>query len=812
MTMLGNLWQDVRYTFRTFVRAPAFVAIAVFTMAVGIGANTAIFSVVSATLLRPLQFPRSDELALIIQTNKVTRRTYNDTTPANYLDWRARNNSFSGITSYREGGAILSSGPTPERRAATMVNSNFFDVLEIHARYGRTFTATDEGPGAARVAILSDAIWRERFGGDPSIVGQSVRLDDVPHTVIGVMPPGMDYPYETQIWTTPHWRVIDDPGVGPAVDPSTERGHGYFFAIGRIKRGVSFSAAAADMARVGDALERDFPDDNAGVAVDLLPLRDEMVVSDVRSTTLLVFAAVGLLLLIATANVSGLLMARATVRHQEIALRAAIGASRGRLIAQFLTESLVLALLGGLAGVILALWLVPALVALSPADLNATGGVAIDGRVLTFSLAISALAGILCGLAPARQLSGMSVNDALKQSARGAVSVRQRRLRATIVCGEIALSMVLLVTASLTVRSFMRLQHVDSGFTHEGVQTMVISPSATRYAATGARADFWEHLVSGARQIPGVTRAAATSRLPLLPGNSTRGLTIPGMDTSRLPSPDYRTISPDYFSVMGIPVVSGRGFTDADREDRPIVVAVSASAAQRFWPGRDPLGQQFQIAVPGPTYTIVSVVGDVRSASLEAAPLPTIYVPYRQDPARSMVLVMKTPLSAAAITGPLRDAIHSVDKDQPIGAIRSMDEQISRSLQRRRFGVTLLSSFGAIAVGLAAVGLYGVLAFIVSQRRREIGVRIALGASTRDVVRDVLGQGLQLVGVGLAVGLLLALAAARIMSSLLFATSATDLASFGAAALLLATIAIAASLLPALRASRVDPLVALRDE
>jgi putative ABC transport system permease protein len=458
------------------------------------------------------------------------------------------------------------------------------------------------------------------------------------------------------------------------------------------------------------------------------------------------------------------------------------------------------------------MWLVPGLVALSPSDLTVVGDVAIDRQVLLFGLGLSMLSGLLFGLAPARQLSSLSVNEDLKQSSRGSVGLRQRRMRAALVASEIALSMVLLVAAGLTVRSFVHLQRVPGGFNPDGILTVGLAPASNRYPTPARRAELWERTVQELRQIPGVQLAGAVSRLPLLPGNSTRSVTIKEWPANAQPSADYRTASPDYFAVMNIPILKGRGFSDADREDRPAVAILSQSAARAWWPGRDPIGRHFQIAVPGPDYTVVGVVGDVHSASLESAVQPTVYVPFRQDAFPSMVFVMKTAGTAASLTNAVQSAVWRIDKDQPVGALLTMDDQFSRSLQRRRFSVTLFSAFGVVAVLLAAVGLYGVLAFIVSQRRREIGVRIALGATGRDVISDVLGHGLRLAGLGVAVGLALALATTRLMSTLLFGTSPTDVATFAGAATLLSTVAIAASLVPALRASRVDPLVALRDE
>ena len=812
--MMDRFKRDLRYAIRTFARQPGLALLAIVTIAVGVGANTAIFSVVNATLLRPLPFPRAHELVLVSGANRQTRQAFNDATPANFLDWRTRNRSFTAMAAFRESSVTLTSGDHPERLTSVMVTANFFDVLHITPALGRSFRPADETHGAARVAVISDALWRDRFGARADVIGQDARFDGERYTIVGVAPPHVDYPGKAQLWIPPHWPVPDDPLLPPTQDPSAQRGHGYFSVLGRLKPGVGFASASADMDAVAAGLERDFPNDNRNVGVVLTRLRDDLVGDDVRSTTLLLFGAVGLLLLISTANVSGLLMARATARHQEIALRVALGATRTRIVMQLLTESVLLALAGGVAGVLLAMWLVPALVSLSPADLTVAGDVTVDRSVLAFGLAMSTFAGLLFGLAPARELSALNVNEDLKQSARGGAGLRQRRLRALLVAGEIALSLVLLVTAGLTVRSFIQVQRVPSGFDPDRVLTFTVSPPASRYGTQATRAEFWERTLRALRDVPGVRLAGATSRLPLLPGNSTRGLAIRDLPADAQPTADYRTASPGYFSVMSIPILRGRAFEDADREDRQPVAIVSNSAAQRFWPRRDPIGQHFQINVPGPEYTVVGVAGDVHSASLESAPQPTVYLPYRQDAFPFMTFVLRVDSSApgAGLQASVRQAVWSVDKDQPIGALLTMDERLSHSLVRRRFSVTLLSAFGTMAVLLAAVGLYGVLAFIVSQRRREIGVRMALGATGRDVIGNVLGQGLRLAGLGMAIGLALAVAVTRLMSALLFGTSPTDIATFIGAATLLAIIATAASLVPALRASRVDPLVALRDE
>ena len=807
--MIDSVRQDVRYAIRTFRRSPGFAALAILTIAIGVGANAAIFSVVNAVLFRPLPYPRAAELVLLSQNIRQTKQRLADATPANFLDWRARNHAFGGLAAFESTSPTLTGSDHPERVEGAMVNANFFDLLEVRPAVGRAFVAADEQPGAPRVAILSDGLWRRLFGGRPDVIGQTARLDDEPTTIVGVMPPGIDYPGKTALWITPHWRVPDDPLLGPAQDPSTERRHGYIRVVGRLKPGVSMEQAQADMDGVALALEHDFPNDLQNVGVDLESLRSELV-ADVRPTVGLLFAAVGLLLLIATANVSGLLIARATARRQEIALRFALGATRSRILTQLLTESVLLAGAGGAGGVLLAMWLIRPLVELSPASLTVAGDVRIDATVLLFALSVSLVAALLFGLAPARQLMRVNVHDDLKQSARAGAGARQRRTRAILVAAEIALALVLLIAAGLTVRSFIRLQQVSTGFDVDNVVTVTLNPPAPRYPTAQQRADFYEQTIEALRAIPGVRLAGATSRLPLSGGNSARGLTIPGIPPGVPTGADYRTASPDYFRAMGIPLLRGRGFTDGDREDRPLVAVLSASLAQQFWRNQDPIGAHFSIG--DRNITIVGVVGDVHHASLDAAVRPTVYVPYRQDVFPFMTFVMRTTAAPPILASAVHEAIWRVDKEQALGNLTTLDEQLSRSLSRRRFAVTLLTVFGAIAVALAALGLYGVLAFIVAQRRREIGVRMALGATRQDVIGDVMGHGLRLAAIGVAIGLGLALIGTRLLEAMLFGTSRTDAVTFVASSVLIVAVTAVASALPALRASRVDPIVALRDE
>ncbi len=821
--MIDAIRQDLRYAGRTFRRSPGFVALAILTMAIGVGANAAIFTIVNAVLLRPLPFPDPDRLVLVSQTNRQTKVSSHDAAPANFLDWRARNRSFAGMAAMRDAAFTLASGDHPERVGGAIVSASIFDVLGVTPAIGRGFQPTDEQPGAPRVVVLSDALWRERFGGRADVLGLVIHLNDEPYTIVGVQRPGIDYPDRAKLWVPPHWAAPDDP-LAASADPSGQRSHAYLWVLGRIKPGLTRQQAQADMDAVAATLERDYPNDDLNVGIGMVSLHDELV-GDVRPTLVMLFGAVGVLLLIATANVSGLLLARATARHQEIAVRIALGATRGRIVGQLLTESVLLAVAGGGCGVLLAMWMVGPLVALNPGGLGVAEKVHVDATVLLFGLAISTAAGLVFGLAPARQSLRTDVHDALKQSARGGSGTGQRRVRAALVMGEMALSLVLLVAAGLTIRSFVRLQHVPTGFDTDRILTLSVGLPGARYARPLQKADFWERAIASLREIPGVQVVGATSRLPLSGGDSTRGILIDGQAPTPPASADYRTASPAYFRALGIHLVRGRVFAEDDRENRPLVTVISESMARRYWPNVDPIGHHVSIDATKPI-TIVGVVGDVHHASLEAATQPTFYVPYRQDPWPSMTFVLRAagPAEAssddrgatvsrrAGLQASVREAIWGVDKDQPVGALIAMDQRLSGSLARRRFSVTLLLGFGCLAVALAAIGLYGVLAFIVAQRRREIGVRMALGARKRDVVADVMGHGLRLAAAGVAIGLVLALAATRVMTTLLYGTSPTDVATFASVAALLIVVAAAASALPALRASRVDPLIALRDE
>jgi putative ABC transport system permease protein len=806
--MLESLTRDVRYAIRMLLRAPGFSIVAILTIAVGVGATAGVFSVVNAVLLRPLPFDRPDDLVLVSQQDRRTRMGVGDASPANFLDWRTRNRTLAGMAAMRGASLAFSAGDRPEQVAASIVSANFFDVLGVRASLGRTFQAGDEGPGAARVAILSHEFWRQRFGDRADAVGQVVRIGDEPHTIVGVLPSGLDYPERSQIWIPPHWSVPDDPLV-PNEDPKGQRGHGYIRVLARVKPDTSRAAVQADLDAVAAALEREYPAPNANVGIGLVSLRDDLV-GDVRPGILMLFAAVGLLLVLATANVAGLLVARATGRQQEMAIRAALGASRPRIVRQLTIESLLLSTVGGAAGVLLAMWIVGPVVYMSPASVLLLQDAVIDARVLVFALLASTSAGILFGLAPVRHVLKLNVHEGLKQTARGSAGPRQRRLRAALAVTQIALSLVLLVSAGLTIKSLIRLQQVPPGFDPSHVLTVRINLPQPRYPAPERRAMFWNAALGKIREIPGVETAGATSRLPLIAGNSSRSLLI---DARTPATADYRAVTPDYFRAIGIPLLQGRTFEDSDGGRRPPVAVISTSMAAQFWPKGDAVGQHITLGgnPSDPPMTVIGVVGDIRHASLEIAPAATLYAPYRQDPWASMTFAIRTHGDPEAVAEAAREAIWQIDKDQPIRSVATMDDLLASSLAGRRFGAALLSGFGTVAIALAAIGLYGLLAFIVSQQRREIGVRMALGATRGQVVADVVTRGLALACSGVLVGLGVALGVTRLFATMLFGVAPTDAATFATVAALMLIVAIAASAAPAWRAGHIDPLEALRD-
>lgn len=809
---LETLWQDIRFGARKLRKNPGFTVVAVLTLALGIGANTAIFSAVNSVLLRPLPYQNPDELVMVWETAPKLGFPRNNVAPANFIDWRDQNRVFAQIAAYGGNSVSLTGRGEPERIEGMRVSAGLFPLLGVTPLLGRVFTEEEDRPGARNVVVLSHGLWQRRFGGDPGAVGQSLTLNDTPHTVVGVMPAHFRFPgREQELW------------VPMAFEPEEAAGRGdhYLTVVARLKPGVPLRQAQAEMDAIATRLQEQYPQTNTGQGVALVPLHEEFA-GNVRKPLLLLLGVVGFVLLIACANVTNLLLARAAARQKELTIRSALGASRLRLMRQLLTESLLLSALGGVAGTLLGVWAVGLLDSLVPDSLAEAHGIAVDWRVLSFAIAVSLLTGVVFGLLPALQPSKSKLTEALKEGGRGGEGGESRgRLRGALVVAEIALSLVLLAGAGLMIRSFYRLANVDPGFHPGGTLTMRMELSGGKYGDPVKRRAFYDRLLQQAQSLPGVKSAGVITQLPL----TTQGLHFsfslegqPPLPSGDLPQAAFRVISQDYFRAMGIPLLRGRSFTPQDTADAQAVVVINRTMAERFWPGQDALGRRFKIGSAdsqNPWAVIVGVVGDVRQTSLYQELTPEMYVTYLQDRRffaipRDLVLRMDgNPLSMAPA---VRGEIWKLDKDLPLFRVQTMEQVLSLATAGQRFNMLLLSIFAALSLTLATIGVYGVMSYATAQRTHEIGIRMALGARTRDVLRLVIGRGLLLILIGVAVGLAGAFGLTRLMSGLLFGVSATDPLTFTLITLLLTAVSLLACYLPARRATRVDPLVALRYE
>ncbi len=792
-----NFIQDLRYALRTLRRSPGFAAVALVTLALGIGASTAIFSVVHAVLLRPL--PYKDPARLVFVWGSNPRIGREEASLPDFTDWRAQSTVFEGMAGLVTRSLVLTSIEEPERIPGAGVTANFFSVVGVEPVLGRGFRPQEDRPGGERVAILSHGAWERRFGADPKVIGKSVTLSEAVYTVVGVLPRGFRAPNDTEVWTPM--------ALAPA---QFGRRNDFVVAIARLKRGVSLERAQAEMTVIAKRLEREYPGSNTGWTALVVPLHADLV-KDVRLPLLVLLGAVGFVLLIACANVANLLLARAAARRREIAVRAALGAGRARLVGQLLTESVMLALAGGGLGAGLATWGIPALLAAAPAEMPRLD-IGIDAPILIFTLAISLLTSVVFGLAPALDASRLDLTGSLKEGGRGSTA-GAGGLRGALVAAEIALSLVLLIGAGLLLRSFWRLQAVPSGFRADNVLTMRLLQTSTRFSQRVQLARFYEQVLERTARLPGVVAAGLINAVPLSGSNTNFDFTIDG----RPPLPpgqnltaDFRVSSPDYFRVLGIPLIQGRLFTAYDHTEAPPVAIINEASARRHFPGQDPLGQR--IRIDGPPREIVGVVGNVRHESLASGTKAEIYVSYQQSGARSLALVVRTEGDPLQAVGAVRSQVRAVDQDVPVFNVRSLQAIVEASLAQRRFTMMLLAMFASVALLLAAVGIYGVVSYVASLRTHEFGVRLALGARPVDVAWLVLRQGLVLVTGGVAAGLAAAVALARLIGTLLYGVSATDALTFGAVSAMLAAVALAALYFPARRATQVDPLVALRYE
>jgi len=806
---LENVWKDIRFGLRTLVRNPATTLLAMLTLALGIGANSAIFSVVNRVLLDPLPYPQPDELVMLVESAPALGFPRFSVSPPNFDDFRRQNRSFEHLCAYGRERFNLTGREQPEVILGASVSPDFFQMLHVDPSPGRGFRQEEGRPGQARVAVLSHGLWQRLFGADPKIAGRPVTLNGESYTVVGVAPRGFELPRRTEIW------------VPLALDLANEnRGGHYLGAIGRLKRGVSLEKAETEMIGIAARLEKQYPDSNSKWTVDLIPMK-EIVVEDIRPVLMILLVAVAFVLLIACANVANLLLARVASRERELAVRAALGASRARLVRQMLVETALLFVAGGLLGLLLAHWGVKALVALDPEGIPRAREIGVDGRVLAFTFLVSLATGVLFGLVPALSATGRRLYEALKEGGRAmAGGVHGRLVRNLLVGFEVAVALVLLVCAGLLIQSFARLSGVDPGFKPQGVLTARISIPEFKYPDEERQALFYGRLLERLAAIPGVEGAASIYPLPLGGSNMILTFVVEGRPVpppSEAPNTHVRMVSSDYFRVMGIPVVQGRAFEPRDRTGAEEVVIVNQTLAARIWPGQNPLGKRFTFGDPedpeDPGWrTVVGVVGDVRHDTLDQEKASEAYWPQAQGPSTDTALVLRTSGDPVQLAGPLRAAVRELDRDLPLERIEPMEEVVSKALAQSRFKTLLLGLFAALALGLAAVGVYGVVSYSVAQRTHEMGIRLALGARPGQVQRMVLLQGMRVVLISSAVGIAAALFATRFLRGQVYGVSATDPATFAIVPLVLLAVALLANWVPALRATRVDPLEALRYE
>ncbi|HEX8072777.1 MAG TPA: ABC transporter permease [Pyrinomonadaceae bacterium] len=811
---MNTLWQDVRFGVRMLMKTPGFTLVAVAALALGIGANTAIFSVVHKVLLQPLPFAEPARLVGLHSRDERDGTLGEAFSYPNFQDLRAQRQLFEGVAAYSRASAFLVGSEGPEQLRGLVVSADLFPLLGARAALGRVFTTEEDKQGRERVIVLSDALWRQRFNADPKIVGQAITLTSGPATVLGVMPEGFKYPVGEQ-------RVEYYMPLAQSVSPDNfnQRGAVFLSVVARLRAGLTLQQAQAETTRVATQLAAAYPDSNTALGFVLKPLHEDLV-GDVRPALYVLLGAVAFVLLIACANVANLLLARAAARQKEIAVRTALGASRGRIVGQLLVESLLLALAGGALGLLLALWGLDLLIAAAPADIPRLHDVKLDPVVLAFTCGVALLTGVVFGLAPAWQASKTDFNDALKEGGRGGTEgLRHNRLRGALVVSEVALSLVLLVGAGLLLQSFWRLLKVDPGFRPERVLAADVLARGKQFAEPAQRAVFFQQVLQRVGQLPGVEAVGAVSPLPLGGNFESYSFRVEGQTYPRgeEPAADFRVISPDYFRTMAIPVKQGRAFNERDTDKAPPVVVINETFARRFFPGENPTGRRLALddgeddhAAPR---EIVGVVGDVRHAGLDQPVTPEMYVPFQQlPPARLSIVTRTTAADPAGVATSVRAAIREVNAEQPVYNVRPVTQLLAQSVARRRFNMLLLGTFAALALVLAALGIYGVMAYSVTRRTHELGIRLALGAQRGDILRLVVGQGMVLVGTGAALGLVAALLGARLMASLLFGVSALDPLTYFGVALLLAAVALVACLIPARRATRVDPMVALRYE
>jgi putative ABC transport system permease protein len=800
----------MRYALRALVKSPGFTVIALATIALGIAANTAIFSVVNAVLLRPLPF--RDEGRIVRVWTSTADEPKSNHSAGDFLDLQRNNHTFAALAGHRGDLVAVSAQPGhAEQFGGAYVTSSFFDVLGTPATLGRTFTAAQDARPSEPSVVLSDTAWRQLFGTDASVVGKRVRVNGRAHTIVGVMPAGFRWPESTDVW------ILSDKPVPPSPiesgDLPTSRDIRYFEAIARLKPGVSLSDAQNDIHVLAATIQREHPSTSGNRDVRLVPLHEDLV-GDIRNALFVIQGAVGLVLLIACANVSSLLIARATGRRRELAIRAAVGASRANLLKELLIESLIIGVTGGAIGLLMESWLIQLLVRVVPQGLPRADAIGIDWRVAMVTLAASLATGVLFGLLPAWQASRTDAIAALKESGGERGSARARG-RAALVVGEIALTLVLLAAAGLLANSFLRLQRVDPGFVSAHVTIGTLNLPQTRYPAAKDQLALYHRLLEGLGQRPEIQAVAVGFPGPLRGNNASGSFFIEGRESTSKgdrPFAHLGSVSGGYFSAMSIPLLAGRTFADTDRADAPGVAIVSATLAKHYWPGENPIGKRLRFDPKDAWVTVVGLVGDVRQLGLGEQAPSLLYIPYQQFPLPFTDVTVRSTLPESAVVSTLRSQLSAIDQDLAFGDLTTLQSVVDKSVDQPRFWTLLIGIFAVLALALAAVGLYGLISYSVTQRTREIGIRVALGARPSQVISGVLKEGFVLAIAGVAVGLAGALAVTRVLSTFLFGVGATDPLTFTIVSLLLLSIALAASYIPSRKALRVDPLTALRAE
>ena len=798
------LQQDLRYGVRMLAKKPLFTIVAVITLALGIGANTAIFSVVNAVLLRALPYHNPDRLVALSTVGSSGDRDGFSIPEAQ--DYQARLQSLEDLAAFQTQSVNVTGGERPDRVRGAFVSANFFKVFNLAPVAGRTFAEGEDQKGAAKLVVVNEKMWQERLHSDRNLEAQKLILNGEPYSVIGVVPASFKHPFdpEVEVWM-PVWNYPGNSG---------ERAGRFLFAMGHLKPGVSLSQAHAEAETIASQLAQAYPKENTGRSAKVEYFRDLMV-RDVRPMLWLLFAAVGVILLIACANLANLLLARGLTRQKEIAVRAALGASRWRLIRQLLTETTLISLVGGAGGLLLAHWGLYALLKL-PQNFVSTEDATLDTRVLLFAMGVSLLTGWVFGLAPALQLARPELQSFLKEGARGSgESARWNRVRGTFVVAQVALSLLLLVSAGLLIRSFDKLLRVDVGFKPERLLSLEYRLPRNKYKETAGQWNFHRQVVDRIQEIPGVQSVSLVRGLPFSGNGGTTAIILPDREPPAKgmePEVMFNTATPNYFETIGIPFIKGRLFGNQDQADTPTVLIINQTMARRFWPDQDPIGKQVKFAVDGSTGTVVGVVGDAKHYWMEEEQRPQMYAAYSQQPGFFATVVIRTAVEPLSLSEPVRQAIWKVDADQPMWKVRTVEFLVNRSVADRKFLMALMGIFATLALVLTTIGLYGVISYLVNQRTQEIGIRMALGAQMGDILRMVLKQGMLLVLTGVALGLAASWLLTRLMSRLLYQVSATDPLTFTVIALLLITVALLACYLPARRATKVDPLIALRYE